>query len=148
MKEILFRPLIGAQTLTEAQRRIIPVIEKLWTPEKRLGYVAGIIASDGPDNIQRNIQLLGESVERIQTHIEFPIFSAIDVFGETGLWDKYIPLFIERKITDEDFMSFWRNVIYSGFITDIFMAPGWERSNGASDEEKIARIAGLKVYYL
>lgn len=149
-KEIYFGILIGAENLAEVQKRLIQELANLRQQNvgHRLGYVAGIVASDGQQHIQRNIAQLQLHASSVRSAQPFPVFSAVDVFGATGLWDRFIPLFVQGRITDEDFKNFWRGVLSSGSITDVFMTPRWEKSGGAVDEHKIAQKLGLKIHYL
>lgn len=75
------------------------------------------------------------------------MFSAIDVFSSEiyeRLAEWKLP-FNEREVKAR---SFWRKILKSGHVTDIFMTPRWEKSKGATDEHKTAKEIGLKIHYI
>lgn len=45
-------------------------------------------------------------------------------------------------------MKFWRDILESGHVTDIFMTPRWEQSKGAIDEHEAAKQLGIKIHYM
>lgn len=113
----------------------------------RIGYVDGLINSDGPEYFEINRKKLANHTEKLRTIHKFPMFSAIDVFSD----DVYVKLeemvlsFEKREIK---FRRFWREIFKSGHVTDIFMTPRWEKSKGATDEHKTAKKIGLKIHYV
>lgn len=115
------------------------------TPNKHLGYVSGIISSDGPQYVKRNMQTLHTYTESLRTHSEFPIFSAVDVFGN-GMHEKMEEITFEYKLREKHFITFWREVLESGHITDIFMTPRWDKSQGAIDEYNTAQKLGITIH--
>lgn len=114
---------------------------------KRLGYVAGIITSDGKEHMQRNIDILANHTERIKEKYGFPIFSAVDIFGN-GVYQRLDDFNQEELLREKLFLEFWRKILSSGHITDIFMTPRWNESKGAIDEHKTAKKLGLKIHYI
>lgn len=113
------------------------------TRAKKVGYVAGIITSDGPEYIARNIQKLEEYTERIGDEIDFPVFSAADVFSK-DLLDRLHA----RSLPAQTWFDFWRAILGSGEVTDIFMTPRWKDSLGARDEHETAQKLGIAIHYL
>lgn len=150
MHEIDFLVISQSTDLVEAHAGAIEVVRTLkeLSPDGRVGYAAGIVASDGPEHIERNVLLLAEYANRLRKAHPFPIFSAVDVFGVTGLWDRFVPMFVRGEITDDDFKKFWRGILGSGYVTDVFMTPRWEFSNGARDEHETATACGIRIHYL
>jgi hypothetical protein len=71
------------------------------------------------------------------------MFSSPDIFSE-GVYRKINA----HLLSSEDFQPFFRNVLSSGHITDVFMAPRWETSQGASDEHETAKRLRLTIHYL
>lgn len=109
------------------------------SPDGRVGYVSGIISSDGPEFLERNRRTLQEKTEKFRELYDFPIFSANDIFT---------PEFVDRLgHKDAPYVFFWRRVLATGLVTDIFMTTGWERSRGASDEHLTANLLELDVVY-
>lgn len=115
--------------------------------EKRLGYVAGIISSDGIEHMQKNIDILARHTERIKEQYGFPMFSAVDVFGN-GVYQKLEDFNKEEHLRHKSFIEFWRKILSSGHVTDIFMTPRWKESKGATDEHETAKKLGLTIHYI
>ncbi len=110
--------------------------------EKRLGYVSGIITSDGIENVERNMQALEDHTEELRKKHDFPIFSATDLF------DNHVFEIIDAyNIPTQEWLKFWREVLESGTITDVFMTPRWENSKGATDEYSVAKSLGLRIHF-
>src|SRR3989344_8301647 len=85
--------------------------------QTRIGYVSGIISSDGPDKIQENIERLQRITEILRGNHKFPIFSATDIFTS----EIYERCSKDRALLNSDFIQFWRNLLGAGFVTDVFM---------------------------
>lgn len=111
---------------------------------KRIGYVSGIISSDGPDKIQENIERLKKYTDFVRASHKFPVFSATDIFTK----QVYEVCNREREILNSEFIEFWRNLLETGFVTDLFMTPRWDESEGATDEHLIAEHLGLNIHYV
>ncbi|MEK7551727.1 MAG: DUF4406 domain-containing protein [Patescibacteria group bacterium] len=115
--------------------------------EKRIGYVAGIITSDGKEHMQRNIDILEKHTEKIKKQYGFPIFSAVDIFGN-GVYQKLDDFNQEERLREKSFIEFWRKILSSGHVTNIFMTPRWKESKGATDEHETAKKLGIKIHYI
>lgn len=105
----------------------------------RVGYVSGIISSDGPEFLERNRKILQEKTEKARETYEFPIFSANDIFS---------PELVDRLgHKSSNYINFWRKILHAGLVTDVIMTTGWERSKGATDEHITAEILELNIIY-
>jgi hypothetical protein len=104
----------------------------------KVGYVSGIITSDGKEHIDRNIALLKRNTSRIREAVDFPVFSAADIFHNES-YDKF------DGIEEHEWYAFWKNILKSGYVAEIFMTPRWEHSAGAKDEFAAAGEAGIVV---
>lgn len=113
--------------------------------KQQIGYVSGIISSEGPKNIPRNMRRLEAYTDLIRKQYSFPIFSATDVFGN-GMHGKLEEFYFEAELQQKHFMDFWEAVLTAGHVTDMFMTPRWEVSSGAKDEFRIARETGMRLY--
>ncbi|MBI2613444.1 MAG: hypothetical protein HYW62_01605 [Candidatus Levybacteria bacterium] len=114
---------------------------------EKIGYVAGIITSGGPEYFKANRRRLADYVGKLRKIHNFPMFSAIDVFTSEvyeRLEEWKLP-FSEREVKAR---SFWRKILKSGHVTDIFMTPRFKKSKGASDEHKTAKEIGLTIHYM
>lgn len=147
MKHVITQVLTNATTLKEVKDLLLPLLKETHTKEKRLGYVAGIIFSDGPLHVKRNIQLLMDYTEFLRKQHGFSIFSPTDVFY-SGLFPNLKESSFPESARRIVFVSFWRDILTSGFITDIFMTPRWQESQGATDEHNIAKEKGIAVHYI
>lgn len=136
-----------ANNLSEVELRFVDFLDaiKSETMTARIGYVAGIVSSDGEDKIQANIEILASYTEKLRQTYDFPVFCAADVFTPQ-LFESLAEMKLRVEERERHFKSFWRNVIASGHITDIFMTPRWELSSGANDEYSIAKQIGLRVH--
>ena len=148
MKEVIQKTIEACYTLQEVRDAVIQSCGKVTeqSPGIRIGYVAGIITGDGPEYIQTNREILMKFTEDTRRSVDFPIFSAIDVFSNSV----YTRLGGLESIESEghDFRKFWRDILESGRITDIFMTPRWEQSGGATDEHDTALALKLRIHYL
>lgn len=141
MRDLIYNRLASTTTLDEAAEQLTLLLKILRSrPLNRIGYVAGILTSDGPDQIPENIKHLEIFTEEIRKMCDFPIFSTVDVFGRTNLWNQF------EKEPSQSWIDFWRKIISSGLVTDLFLTPGWERSKGAKDEFETAKTNNLKIH--
>jgi len=146
MKE-LFYPAIDRFTVLY---RILPealaVLEAVHkkNPSGRIGFVSGLITSDGPAFREKNMVILDERTKAIREKHGFPIFSASDVFSQDHL-ERIItsPFYVDRP---EPWFRFWRSILIDGYVTDIFMTKRWEQSVGARDEFYTAQRIPLSIH--
>ena len=145
MKELLQPGLQVVSSFGELLPTVRGVLEKLTLGgQKRIGYVSGIVSSDGPDKIQENIERLKRFTDSVRSTHQFPVFSATDIFTDRI----YEVCNRERKITQSEFIDFWRELLNSKLITDLFMTPRWDESEGATDEHTFAEQLGLNIHYI
>lgn len=148
MKDQIRAVLGSANTLLEVRDSLLTLFRIFKNNGYRqMGYVSGIITSDGPEFVERNIERLAYFTEELRGYKNFPIFSATDVFSQK-LFERLDEMTLETNSREEKFIRFWRDILESGFITDIFMTPRWEESKGAKDEYKTAKRLGLKIHLL
>ncbi len=144
MQELFREKLTNAKTLSDVRESVIQTFAEIKTKGiKRLGYVSGILNSDGPEQKAINIHNLQEQTQKLRGQHDFPIFSCLDIFSHE-LFDQITP----HPVSEEDMYLFYREMLNSGYVTDIFMTPRWERSIGASDEHAAARKRGLTIHYV
>lgn len=113
----------------------------------KIGYVAGIINSDGLEHFETNRKRLAAYVEKLRRIHKFPVFSAVDVFSN-NVYAQLEEMTLSFDEREAKMRSFWREILKSGCVTDIFMTPRWDKSKGASDEHKIAKQIGLRIHYI
>lgn len=146
MKNKISKAVKDTNTLDEVRDALFGVFKYLReNGQNRIGYVSGIITSEGRDKIPQNIVRLNKFSEHLRTKHDFPIFSATDVFD-----DKLFARLDANGFKNADWEIFWREVLGAKekFVTDMFMTPKWEKSKGATDEHKIAKFMKIKVYYI
>ncbi|OGH10799.1 MAG: hypothetical protein A3B38_03805 [Candidatus Levybacteria bacterium RIFCSPLOWO2_01_FULL_36_13] len=150
MKKEFAEVTVKATTLGHVLDAVISLFEKTRkeTGDSRIGYVAGIIGSDGENRVDENRKILDRHTQRIRTEYDFPIFSATDIFENPDLWYRLEEIRLERPERRMAFLHFWREVLELGKVTDIFMTPRWEKSEGASDEHETAKRLGIKIHYV
>ena len=113
----------------------------------KIGYVAGIINSDGPKYFEINKKRLVSYVGKLRKIHKFPMFCAIDVFP-IEVYSRLIEWTLPFHKREAKIRFFWREILKSGHVTDIFMIPRWDKSKGATDEHETAKQIGLKIHYL
>lgn len=149
MKAKLAKVLVDSTNLASVRDKVIALFDQTTqrTGTKRIGYVAGIINSDGPEKVEENRQRLAEYTERIRGEQDFPIFSATDIFTKE-LFTRLEEVKLGGPEKTQAFLQFWREILEKGRITDIFMTPRWEQSLGARDEHETATRLGITIHYV
>lgn len=149
MKAEIYQAINHSTNLVHVQEGMFEVFKtiKEAEPNQRIGYVSGLISSEGPENIPKNMKRLEAYTELIRKQYDFPIFSATDVFGN-GMHEQVEEFHFEKELQQKHFMDFWDAVLGTGHVTDIFMTPRWEVSTGAKDEFRIAQAMGMKIYMI
>ena len=144
MKERIREAVKESGTLNEVRDNILAVIKNMFEIEgvTQIGYVSGIITSDGPEKISENLNRLQKFTDLVRKTSDFPIFSSIDVIS-----DELFKRLGAAKIEQEVWRVFWREVLQSPYVTDMFMTPGWEQSRGALDEFQTAKATGKTLHY-
>lgn len=129
-------------TMEEVSKVVLGILKDVREAgAERIGYVSGMISSDGPGFVERNIKRLAGYAEVIRGREHFPVFSPTDVlFNEL-----YVRL---KHETEPRWYWFWETILSGGQVTDVFFTPRWESSLGARDEERVARKIGLNRHYL
>jgi hypothetical protein len=149
----LRRALEGSKDMDDVAYRMVESFRRLREEHnmKRLGYVSGIITSDGPEFMVRNRAILKAFAEHLKGKHDLQIFAPSDVFEEENDYDLVLTdgrTRIARPNDDTVFYMFWRKVLTCGYVTDIFMTPRWKKSKGAMDEHNTAIEAGIRMHYL
>lgn len=110
------------------------------TADGKVGFVSGKIMSNGLILAFRNLRMIARYTGNVRKKVDFPVFSASDFLLDEALHSLYFGKKADQK--------YWKDIIESGYITDIFMTPGWEKSRGAVNEYKIAIDRKLKIHYI
>lgn len=131
----------GATTLDECKTRVISVLGQLRMDSDHIGQVCGMISSDGPQHIPRNLDTLRNYTELLRRASLFPVYCAADAFP-IGFLNK-LPKYPQSK-----WILFWREILASRLVTDILLIPRWNLSEGARDEHETAHRLGLTVHYV
>lgn len=149
MKDKITKSLSHSTTLKEVKDSLLKILEEVQqeNKQKRVGYVSGIIFSDGPLHVKRNVKILSDYTVFLRKNNSFPIFSPTDIFYD-GLYHNLKEASFPEEARRILFMTFWRDILSSGFITDIFMTPRWQQSEGATDEHNLAQKQGLTIHYV
>ena len=113
----------------ESMHDVLDIVKRLLKETKngghdRIGYVAGIISSDGPEHIAANFARLCQYSRAIRVRAEIPLISAGWVFPP----DMFNRL-NGAAMGEQFFYDFWEQVLRTGHITDMFFTPRWEVSN-------------------
>lgn len=148
MKEKIAHVTVGISNMVELRDAMIVLFEmlRMETGQDRIGYVAGVIGSEGEDKVEANREILRNYTERIRAENDFPIFSATDIFETPGLWERLPETNLEINERRKVFIKFWRELLELGKVTDIFMTPRWEISEGATDEYETSQRLGIEIH--
>lgn len=111
-------------------------------PTLRIRYLAGRVTSDGPDFISQNLTKLNTYTDELEKKYGQYVFSAEDVFADEKYWMKNIT----SKDLKHIYVEFWQKLLKGG-VTDMYMSPGWETSNGATFEHEFAQKNCIKIHY-
>lgn len=104
----------------------------------KVGFVSGKIMADGFVFSFKNLAEIAKHERKIRKSEHIPIFSATDF-----LLNELVNTVFRGKASGDEY---WRDIIESGYITDIYMTPGWEKSNGAKSEFDSAKKKNLKIH--
>lgn len=108
--------------------------------EGGFAFVSGMISSDGPKLIDRNMNILSESTDHVRGISPKPVTSASDIFHKE-LLAKF-----RETTTQEQWDLLWKNVLDSG-INQLIVIPRWNFSRGAKVEHDHAIRKGIPVEY-
>lgn len=149
MISTIYNGIKHSTSLEHVNEGLIKVIKKISesSVSQRIGFVAGIISSDGDENMPNNIEKLRQYTEKLRKKYNFPIFSSVDVFNN-GLYDQMEEVEFERELREHHFVQFWKMILKSGHITDIFMTPRLEMSRGAKVEYITAKKLKIKIHFV
>jgi len=147
MREVIRESMVQAPDLESARFALTKIFRDLkeTQPDATIGFVSGIITSDGFEHIDRNLQMLSVYAHQIKEGGLFGpyVISPADVFNK--------PLFAKfdnAGAKEEHYLKFWREILRSRLVDFVFMTPGWERSRGASAEFLIAKQVRLNILYI
>lgn len=149
MKDILAERLVDVTNLDQVKDAIVAAALEVKERQKtaRLGYVSGIVGSEGPEHMQRNIAALARHTEIIRANVKYPVFSPTDIFSDQ-MYAQLEETGWPQEARRAAFIDFWRGVFEGVYITDIFMTPRWEKSEGAQDEHTMAKKMGIVIHYI
>ncbi len=145
MKDFFYPHTDVATSLKQVHEIVLPLLKELQNKHEshRIGYVAGIVASDGVNKIPENLGILAEHTQKIREQNSYPILCASDIFSPES-----VALFMATGVSRRDFEYFWKRFLESGYITDIFMTPRWQNSRGATQEHADAQHLKIAIHYL
>lgn len=131
-----------AKSLPEAQSALLEVVSSLKTNVVRVGVISGMVSSEGMDKIPQNMAKLQIYTTLMsQRYPDAQFFSAADIFT-TEVYGNLPEFQLPRPAIDHAFMTFWRGILGSSFISDVSFTPRWKRSLGSRDEHQtVAAIA-------
>lgn len=148
MQKDIVTALKSAKNLIHVRQELIKLFKQIRNGKvARIGYVAGILNSDGPQHFERNRKRIAEHAGVLRKIHKFPIFSAVDVFSDE-IYFRMEEWKLPFEKREAKAIFFWREILKSGHVTDIFMTPRWEKSKGATDEHKTAKKLGMSIHYI
>lgn len=136
----------GSGNLYEVEKRILHYLKSVNKKGERVGFVSGIIFSGGIERFGENVKKLDHYTKKIRKKYSFLIFSAVDVFY-SGLFNTLSESREPFEVRRPKMMRFWNHVMTSGYITDLFIEPGWELSEGARMEHERCKEMNVTIHY-
>lgn len=150
MRLMLEDDLAPCKTLDEVFERTVATLTELRDKDGyELRYVAGPISCDGDAKIPENLaKLKAERSQLMRTLgksvlvFTAPFIFTAENYRKLGLFE------LNKEEREGQLQGFWDRLILSGLISAIHMAPGWERSPGATRERETALVSGVQVHYI
>jgi hypothetical protein len=146
MKSRIDKSIKSAKNLDDVLNALYNLFEELRKEGKYdIGFVSGVITSDGKDKIRQNTKYLERITDKVRKENKIPVFSSTDILNEE-MFDKLGT----RNLSIKQLKDFFRGILASKkkYVTKMFMAPGWERSYGAIFEHELAKKTGMKIVYM
>jgi hypothetical protein len=132
----------SARTLDTIADAAIKDLTELSQKYRRIGYVCGILTSDGMQFKDDNKALLRLYTAQISKSVNYPIFCAATLANDK----------IEAKIARYNQFDvnhkLWDRVMRSGLVTDMFMAPRWYLSTGSRVEFSAAVDEEMAIHHV
>ncbi|MCL5113988.1 MAG: hypothetical protein M1372_02350 [Patescibacteria group bacterium] len=98
--------LVNSTSLEQIYEEIIKFFADIRKQYEKIGYVSGIITSDGLDKIEYNRKKLMKYTKVLEEINNFPLFSAVDIFSD----DIYLRIKekdMEHNEREKKFAWFW-----------------------------------------
>jgi hypothetical protein len=136
--------LTETKNLPQASERIQDILRTVQktTPSARVAIVLGVTVSDGPEFTTQNINRLRVCSDYIRRRHDFPVFSLIDIFPENWHLENQ-----DKSRAMKEYQNFWKSLLLSGSITDVFVTPRWESNPELVELHSIAQKAGIHIHY-
>lgn len=115
----------SATSLFHVEKELVKLLKATRQQEggiTRIGYVAGIINSDGQKYFEINRKKLVNHAKKLRRIHKFSIFSAVDVFS-SEVYERLEEWKLPFNEREAKVRAFWRKILKSGHITDIFLTP-------------------------
>lgn len=153
-KQIDFSILKGSTNFQEITNRLTRSLQKLREQgNQHVGFVSGPVAnSTDPDPSVRyqsmldNMARMRKRVTELRKEYQFPIFASTDIFDT--VWRELEEI---QNLSPEEksfkMKEFFRGILESGHITDIFMLDRWKEARGSIDEHKITEEIKIAIHY-
>lgn len=141
LSSLLRSSIKGAHNLTLVQTKIVGVLNDVILPNaSHLGFVSGILSSDGLEFRAQNLRKLQEYTNILRKEIPFPLFSAGDFYDE-DFFNRF-----DHINNPKRWDKFWKYIFVNGKVTDLFMTPRWEKSEGARYEFELGKWMGITIH--
>jgi hypothetical protein len=148
MKQQIITSISKSTNLNQIVEAFNKLCRDLRKDHEQIGYVAGMVFSEGPENVKKNIDLLEKYTIGLRKKNDFPIFSSVDLFYGNEFYNQIEDTRLPYKERRVAFIAFYRKILQNTFLTDIFMTPRWQKSEGATDEHETAKKQKLTIHYV
>lgn len=135
-----------AQCLNEVAEKLAAVLKKMSDEMylETIGFVIGAVSETAAHKIAENHARLVRFTKVIGRELENGlVFSSADIYD-----DALRATVASAEIPTDEWLVYWKNILIAGLITDIYVIPGWQKSERAIAEYKMALAYGLRVHTL
>lgn len=145
---MLEEDLANCKSLAEVQAQTHHTLHELKDSGLDIGYIAGPVSCDGDEHITENLRKLVEartalmrrSMGKNIIYLTAPFIFTPELYRRLGLFD------LPKEDREALLGEFWDELIGSGLLSSVHLAPGWERSPGARREQQTAQTRNIAVF--
>lgn len=130
------------RTLSEYADVVVRTLREIEKEDghKKVGYVAAPLYAGTTEGIRLNLKRLRELTKEVSHAESFPTFSLLDI-----LLEEFFTADGGGNLNSEEFVSFQRQILSSGAITHVFIAPDFQEVGGEDILQEASRV-GTLVY--
>lgn len=128
------------RTLPEYTDVVIRTLREIGEEDghKKVGCVAAPLQAETTEGIRLNLKRLRELTKEVSHAESFPTFSLLDILPE-----EFFTANGGGNLNSEEFVNFQRQILSSGAITHVFVAPDFQEVGGGDILQEARRVGAL-----